>query len=510
MSLRVYNTLSGEKEVFQPVHPGKVGIYLCGPTVYRPSHIGHMVGPVIFDAIKRYLRYKGFEVVWVVNITDVDDKLIDAAAAAGRTVRETAEQYTAEYFDCLKRLGVESIDRFPKASEHMPEMIEMCQTLVQRGFAYAAEGNLYFDVAKDPDYGKLSHRKVEEQESGTRKLEGAGKRSPADFVLWKAAKPGEPTWDSPWGLGRPGWHIECSAMSAKYLGKTFDIHGGGMDLMFPHHENELAQSESANAQPMARFWMHNGLTRLDTKKMSRSVGNVVPARKLLDEHGPELLRYMLLSTHYRRPIEFTNEVLVAASKGLSSFHRLFERLARDGEDVVTDPNAGPDLEAVSGDLLKNGTETFARDVLSLKMKFLDMMDDDFNTAGAIGVLHEMATSINAFLDRVHDRAPAAEAGEITEPLPPLPPSGQLLRPAGAAARTLRNLAQLLGLFTASRPAAARGEQGLTPKLIELLIQLRTDARKTKNFALADDVRKGLENIGITLEDGPSGTIWRAD
>jgi len=242
MSLRVYNTLTKEKEIFNPVRPGKVGIYLCGPTVYKAPHIGHMVGPVVFDAIKRYLQYKGYEVTWIVNITDVEDKLIDAAEKQKTTVQALADKYTAEYHEALAGLGIENIDKFPKASEHMSEIIAMCKTLIDKGAAYAADGNVWFDVTKDPDYGKLSNRRVEDQESGLRALEGSGKRNPADFALWKAAKPGEPSWDSPWGKGRPGWHIECSAMSIKYLGETFDIHGGGMDLMFPHHENERAQA----------------------------------------------------------------------------------------------------------------------------------------------------------------------------------------------------------------------------------------------------------------------------
>src|SRR4051812_48672291 len=265
MSLRVYNTLTKQKELFEPVRPGKVGIYLCGPTVYKPPHIGHMVGPVIFDAIKRYLLYKGYEVTWVVNVTDVDDKLIDAAAKLNTNMADLASRHTQDYFEALQLLGVEGIDRFPKASEHMAEIINTTQRLIEKGVAYAADGNVWFDVARDPDYGKLSKRKVDEQESGTRELAGSGKRNPADFALWKAAKPGEPAWESPWGKGRPGWHIECSAMSMRYLGETFDIHGGGMDLMFPHHENELAQSESATGKPFVKYWMHNGLTRVRTK-----------------------------------------------------------------------------------------------------------------------------------------------------------------------------------------------------------------------------------------------------
>src|SRR3954469_17569441 len=321
MSLRVYNTLSKEKEIFAPVRPGKVGIYLCGPTVYKSPHIGHMVGPVIFDAIKRYLQYKGYEVTWVVNITDVDDKLIDAAKRQNTTMPELAEKHTREYFECLSTLGVGSIDKFPRASDHIAEIIEMCQMLVHNGTAYVAGGNVWFDVTKDADYGKLSHRKVEEQASGLRDLEGGGKRHPADFALWKAAKKGEPQWDSPWGPGRPGWHIECSAMSTKYLGNTFDMHGGGLDLLFRNHENVLAQSESATAEPFVRYWLHNGLTRLNTKKISGSDAvtpegakmlAAVAARKLIADHGAGLLRYLLLTTHYRRPIEFTPDVLASA------------------------------------------------------------------------------------------------------------------------------------------------------------------------------------------------------
>src|SRR5438094_10161885 len=261
MSLRVYNTLSKKKELFEPVRPGKVGIYLCGLTVYKSPHIGHMVGPIIFDSIKRYLVHKGFEVTWVVNITDVDDKLIAAAEKAKTPMHELAERYAKEYVETLALLGIEQIDKVPKATEHMGEIVALTEKLVANGNAYAVDGNVYFDVTKDPDYGKLSHRKVEEQES-TGRADAAGKKNPADFALWKSSKPSEPSWDSPWGKGRPGWHIECSAMSMKYLGPTFDMHGGGMDLMFPHHENELAQSECCTGQTFARFWMHNGLTKV--------------------------------------------------------------------------------------------------------------------------------------------------------------------------------------------------------------------------------------------------------
>jgi cysteinyl-tRNA synthetase len=502
MSLRVYNTLSRQKELFNTVRAGKVGMYLCGPTVYKSPHIGHMVGPIIFDAIKRYLQYKGYEVHWVVNITDVDDKLIEAAAKHKATVAELADKHTAEYLDCLNRFGVDSIDRFPKASEHMNEIIELCQTLIAGGFAYAAEGNVWFDVAKDGDYGKLSHRSVEEQASGSRALEGQGKRNPADFAVWKSAKPGEPAWQSPWGSGRPGWHIECSAMSMKYLGETFDIHGGGMDLLFPHHENELAQSESATGKPFVKYWLHNGLTRIKTKlasgewadeKMSGSLGNVVAVTQLLETWGPELLRYMLLSTHYRRPIEFTDEVLINSRKGLSVFLRLVERIERlTGKALAND---APDMRQRAAALLESEVGNFVRAVLADEMRFIEMMDDDFNTAGAIAVLHEMAGSTNSFLEQ--NRAESNRDDDV-------------LNAASAAAQTIRRLGQILGLFRADLAQPRPKEPGTVDQLMMLLIRLRNDARGSKNFALADAVRDGLKQIGITLEDRPEGTIWRKD
>lgn len=502
MSLRVYDTLTREKQLFVPVRPGKVGMYLCGPTVYKPPHIGHMVGPVVFDAIKRYLKFKGYDVQWVVNITDVEDKLIEAAAAQNTTVQELAAKYTAEYLDCLQRFGIESIDRFPKASDHIGDIIELCQKLIAGGFAYAVEGNVWFDVAKDSDYGKLSNRKVEEQASGTRTLEGQGKRNPADFAMWKSAKPGEPAWDSPWGKGRPGWHIECSAMSMKYLGETFDIHGGGMDLMFPHHENELAQSESATGKPFAKYWLHNGLTRIKTKlaggeyaneKMSGSLGNVVSARELLDTWGAELLRYMLLATHYRRPIEFTDEVLNNARKGLAVFVRLADRIERLMGKPLSDTS--PDMDQIAARLMESEVGSFVKQAIGDKMRFLEMMDDDFNTAGAIAVLHEMAGSVNSFLEQ--NRAESSRQADV-------------LQAAAAAAQTLRRLGQVLGLFRAELPGLRAKEPGTVDQLMNLIIQLRNEARKTKQFALADAVRDGLKNIGISLEDRPDGTGWRRE
>lgn len=502
MSLRVYNTLSRTKEPLEPVNPGEIRMYLCGPTVYKPPHIGHMVGPVIFDAIKRYLQFRGFKVTWVVNITDVDDKLIDAAEEQKSSVSALAEKYTAEYRECLAAFGVDTIDRFPKASEHMAEIIALTQSLIDQDYAYAAEGNVWFDVAKDADYGKLSHRRPEEQESGTRTLEGAGKRSPADFALWKAAKPGEPMWDSPWGKGRPGWHIECSAMSMKYLGPTFDLHGGGMDLMFPHHENELAQSESATGKPFAKYWLHNGLTRVNTKKISGSDAKTdegkallagLAAKKLLADYGPELLRYMLLTTHYRSPIDFSEDVLASSRKGMATFNRLFERVERlSGNSLPAPPPKTEDAAKELGPTFAS----LAQELATQQARFIDLMDDDFNTAGAIATLHELAGAINGFLEQQKvetSKDPKAIAAAVV------------------ATQTLRSHGGLLGLFRGVGGAKPQSQDAaFVDGLMQLFIQLRADARKTRNFALADGVRNGLAKLGVTLEDRADGTIWRKE
>src|SRR5437879_2305194 len=328
MDLRVYNTLTRQKEEFKTVQPGKVGMYVCGPTVYKPSHVGHMVGPVIFDTVKRYLTYQGYQVTFVVNITDIDDKIINEAAKQKRDWKELAESVTADYLTNLKRLGVTGIDHFPRATDYVGEIQRLIQGLIDKGFAYPAGGDVYFDVTKDEDYGKLCNRDPEQLEAGARIEVSDKKRSPGDFALWKGAKPGEPAWDSPWGKGRPGWHIECSAMSMKLLGKTLDIHGGGLDLQFPHHENELAQSESFNGVPFVRYWMHHGLMKTGTGKMSKSQGNEVVVSELLKRHHPETLRFFLLTTHYRRPTDYSEERLEEIRRSLEGFYRFFERYER--------------------------------------------------------------------------------------------------------------------------------------------------------------------------------------
>lgn len=514
-SLRVYNTLSKQKEPFDPLTPGKVGIYLCGPTVYKEAHIGHMVGPVIFDAIKRYLVYCGYDVTWVVNITDVDDKLINEAHRRKLTMQQIAEENIADYVSNLQSLGVDQIDVMPKATEHIDDIVEFISRLIEKDFAYAADGDVFFDVARDPEYGKLSNRAADEQQG-----EGGGaaakKRSASDFALWKSAKPNEPSWDSPWGKGRPGWHIECSAMSHKILGETFDIHGGGLDLVFPHHENEVAQSECCHGKPMVKYWMHNGLMRAaaagklggrteretqtgeiasdaattDTK-ISRSQGAGGLA-DLIQRHGGERIRFFLLRTHYRSTIVFNDEGIEEAGTGLETFHRFFERYARlTGDDFYglapTSRRSDGDFDADNDPLLV--------DVHTHRANFLAKMDDDFNSGAAVSELFELVRLLNRFVDSEK----LEEAGQNPKSLASL----------GRGVQTLRELSALLGLFLQA-PATAGGDDALTGKLMELMIELRAEARAKKDFATSDRIRDGLQELGITIEDRKDGTGWRIE
>jgi cysteinyl-tRNA synthetase len=500
MALRVYNTLTRQKEEFKPLQPGKVGMYVCGPTVYKPSHIGHMVGPVIFDTVKRYLEYVGYDVTWVVNITDVDDKLIVRAKELGTTVKELAEKMTADYLECLKKLNVTGIDRMPKATEHIPEMIGIIQGLIDKGFAYPAGGDVYFDISKDHDYGKLCNRDPAQLEAGARIEVSDKKRNPGDFALWKGSKPGEPDWPSPWGPGRPGWHIECSAMSMKYLGQTFDIHGGGLDLQFPHHENELAQSESYADQTFARYWMHNGLLTMGKAKMAGSVGNVVNIADLLQKHSAETVRFLILSTHYRSPIEYGEERLAEVKRSLESFYRFFERYQRiTGNSffqIEVPPTFKAELKKAIEQLVDPQLDTTglgAEVPTRLARNFFDAMNDDFNTAAAIAVLYGFVATLNQIAEthklEEHDRDPNA------------------VEYFHSFAIHLRALSQVLGLFDA--PVGKRGDNdAVLNGLMQLLIDLRADARKAKNFALGDQIRKRLGELGITLEDRAGGTGWR--
>lgn len=508
MTIRVYNTLTRNKEEFVPVAPGKVGIYLCGPTVYDKAHIGHMVGPVIFDTIKRYLAYSGYQVTWVVNITDVDDKLIKTGRERGLSMAEVARENTDDYLKNLAGLGVDQIDQMPTVTENIGEIIRFIQTLIDRGFAYAADGDVFFDVAKDPGYGKLGNRSADAQQ-GEGGEAAAKKRSPSDFALWKSAKPDEPSWDSPWGQGRPGWHIECSAMSRRLLGETFDIHGGGLDLIFPHHENEIAQSECCHDKPMAKYWMHNGLLRAasagkvggraereaadataDTK-MSRSKG----AGGLADQiarFGGETIRFFLLRTHYRSTVEYSEQGLAETKTGLDSFTRFFERCQRvTGHSFyeLAAASRRADGELASAD------DPMLAEVAQRRGAFLAKMDDDFNTGGAISELFELLRALNKYADQQQlddAEARAADALGVFE--------------QGVA--TLRELTAVLGLFRTAPTSAAGGDVALVNRLMGLLVELRADARKRKDFAAADRIRQVLGELGITLEDRKEGTVWR--
>jgi cysteinyl-tRNA synthetase len=519
MNLRVYDTLSRQKKDFTPVRPGRVGMYVCGPTVYKPSHVGHMVGPVIFDTVKRFLTYLGYQVTLVVNITDVDDKLIVEAARQKTTVGELAERVTADYCRNLERLGVTGVDHMPRATHHIGDILDIIRGLIDKGFAYPAAGDVYFDVIRDPDYGKLCNRDPEQLEAGARIEVSDKKRNPGDFALWKAAKPGEPSWPSPWGPGRPGWHIECSAMSMKLLGRTLDIHGGGLDLQFPHHENELAQSESYTGETFTRYWMHNGLMRIRSQsrkikdqadggpeagqleKMSKSLGNEIVVNAVLERHHPETLRFLLLNTHYRSPIEYSEDRLLEMRRSLDNFYRFFERYQRVAGESFYGLTA-PDRYGPLEEMVTPGE--FCNEVARLRATFLEAMADDFNTGGAIGVLNELLTALNRFADarQLEGSAPAAEA----------------LREFGFGAVVLRELSQLLGLFREPPAAAAANDQlvaGLVGLLIDLRAQLRVEGRKAgtpeerkKIYELADSVRTRMGRLGIHLEDRPGGTGWR--
>jgi cysteinyl-tRNA synthetase len=487
---RIYNTLTQTKEPFQPVQAGRVGIYVCGPTVYSQSHVGHMVGPVIFDTVKRYLTYCGFKVTWVVNITDVDDKMIAQAHKEGTSVKELAERITADYRACLQRLGVDSIDHMPRATEHIPGIIAMAQRLIDKGFAYPSGGDVYFDVTKDPEYGKLSHRDPEELQAGARIEPSPLKRHPGDFALWKASKPGEPSWPSPWGPGRPGWHIECSVMSTTLLGETFDIHGGGLDLVFPHHENEIAQSESATGKTFAKYWMHTGLLTKEGRKISKSdPDTIVLMSDLLAKYDADTLRALYLGSHYRRPIDYGPTRLDEIARGLQAFYHFFERFERiTGESYYT-------LHAPTTQAEHNAqrfeTSPAVQEHYNL---FLEFMDDDFNTGGALGELYGLVRTLNRFADDAGldgpDRAPEA------------------LTQFRAGVVVLKELAQIFGLFRkVPKPSRPEGDQ-LTGPLLDLLVEVRARVRREKNYALADEIRNRLAKLGVTLEDRPDGTHWR--
>ena len=479
--IRLTNSLSGRLEPLTTATPGRVSMYVCGVTVYDHCHLGHAMSAVCFDAIRRYLEYRGYLVDYICNFTDVDDKIIRRAEAEKSGWLEVAERYIASYLDDMDRLNVKRATLYPRATAHIPEMLALIQRLVDNGTAYPVDGDVYYDVSKFAGYGKLSGRKVEELLAGARVEADARLRHPADFALWKSSKPGEPSWDSPWGPGRPGWHIECSAMSTRYLGDTFDIHGGGLDLVFPHHENEIAQAEAATGKPFATHWMHNGILNLGGAKMSKSIGNVLGLKLLFEKHPADALRHYILGSHYRSPQNYEEGALDKAQRAHAHFDNVFERLDRSLA-------AGP---AASG--IDPG-EAMSAAVVRATAKFHDCMSEDFNTAGALGALFELAGDLNSALQEVETKGLAENA-------------------AAPAARARAALAELLGVlgFRTGQPrqrAETQGASELTGKLVQLLVDLRLEARKSKNFTLADGIRQKLSELGVELKDTAGGTTFK--
>lgn len=483
MALRIYNTLTGGKEEFVPREPGKVGMYVCGVTVYDHCHIGHARANVVFDVIYRHLKRSGYDVTYVRNYTDIDDKIINRANKEGVDYSVISERFIKEFDIDMARLGLELPTYQPKATEHMAEIIAIVQRLIDKGFAYEAGGDVYFAVEKYDNYLKLSGRNLEEMQAGARIEVDERKRHPMDFALWKGSKPGEPFWESPWGLGRPGWHIECSAMSMKYLGETFDIHGGGKDLVFPHHENEIAQSEAANGKPFVKYWVHNGFVNINSEKMSKSLGNFFTIKEVLDKYDSEVLRFFLVSAHYRSPLDFSDKNLDEAEAGIE---RIYGALAAIGETLAGQMLADGDAD---GEL--------AEKVAGFMTRFTDAMDDDFNTAQAIGHLFDLVRTVNRVAADVSRRNSA---------------NAELFR---RVLDIFQDISKELGIFNSEPIAFAErlkarkvAESAVSPEEIERLIVERTEARKAKDFKRSDEIRDNLLAKGIMLLDSPQGTSWK--
>jgi len=484
MTIRLYNTASRKKEEFKPINPGRVGIYVCGVTVYDLCHIGHARSVIVFDVLVRYLRARGYEVTYVRNFTDVDDKIIERANNLGKEPAALAREFIDAFHEDMDRLLVLRADREPKATEHIPDMIEMIKTLMEKGFAYVQDNDVFFSVEKFESYGRLSGRRLEDMKAGTRIAVDERKRHPMDFALWKGAKPGEPQWESPWGPGRPGWHLECSVMSNSFLGATFDIHGGGKDLLFPHHENERAQSMAANGLEFARYWIHNGFVTVESEKMSKSLGNFVTIREALKEYPAEVIRLFLLSKHYRSPLDFTRKDVLDLQSGLVRIYRTIQRL-----ETLLGPYRGKEADQESGPLsLEHGGELLTR--------FVETMDDDLNTAGALGLIFEKVKEMNRRMDTLGEN-----------------PDQSMLEGLKLERRDLFNAACVLGILGENPEdffTKITGPSEVDPREIEEMIGERTHARAQKDWARADAIRDRLKEMGVVLEDGPQGTTWRSD
>lgn len=463
--MKIFNTLTRKKEEFKPIEEGKVKIYACGPTVYNFIHIGNARPLCVFDVLRRFLEYIGYEVRFVQNFTDIDDKIIKRANEEGLTYKEVSEKYIEEFWKDVKGMNVREATVHPKATENIDEIIDIVSTLIDKGYAYAVDGDVYFSPSKFKEYGKLSHQPLEDLEAGARIMVGEVKKEPMDFALWKSAKPGEPYWDSPWGHGRPGWHIECSAMVRRYLGKTIDIHCGGQDLIFPHHENEIAQSECCNGVPFAHYWMHNGYINVDNVKMSKSLGNFFTVRDVAEKYGYEPIRFLMISSQYRSPINYSTDIIEQCKASLA---RLYN--CRDGLDFALE-KAGDG--AVSDELLAMFDKR--------RRQFIDAMSDDLNTADAIAALFELVRDINSNVIAAN-----ANKGSVEE-----------------AIKVFDELADVLGLVYDRKKESIDDE-------IEALIEQRTQARKDRNWAEADRIRDELKAKGIVLEDTAQGVKWHRE
>lgn len=482
MALMIYNSLTKRKEEFKPLVEGQVKMYNCGPTVYDYFHIGNARNFITAETVCRYLEYKGYKVTFIQNVTDVEDKIINKARELGVKPSDVAEKFTEAYFEDLKKLRTRTPDVSPKATEHIDDIIQFVQKLVEKGIAYTIDGDVYFEVSKFKDYGKLSGQKIEDTEAGAseRVAIDERKRHPADFNLWKASKPNEIGWKSPWGMGRPGWHIECSVMSSKYLGETFDIHLGGNDLMFPHHENEIAQSEALTGKLLARYWIHNGMLQLTGAKMSKSLGNIKTIREIMEEYDSDAVRFYLLSAHYRGPLELSDNSLDEAKKAVQRIRNCVDSIERLGIKEETSAIAFDGIEKEMNDI-----------IVSTYKKFEESMDDDFNTSGAIGAIFELITAVNKFIAQNEN---LSEQGKIV---------------LGRARSAIIKLCQVLGLELIKENLPSE-DKTLLEGLINLLIQIRQNARQKKDWETGDMVRDGLAKLKIKLEDTRDGTIWKME
>lgn len=475
--MRLYDTLSGELRPLQTREPGVVHVYTCGPTVYNYTHVGHLRPALVADVLTRHLRAKGYRVQWISNFTDVDDKIITRAKEEGVMPHEVAQRYIDDYLLNMAALGVDGVERYARVTEHIPDIVKAIEGLMARGHAYAVDGDVYFAVESKPDYGKLAKRTLGEMQAGARVAVDLRKHHPMDFALWKASKPGEPSWPSPWGPGRPGWHIECSAMSLKYLGVDFDVHGGGGDLIFPHHENELAQSEALTGQPFVRFWLHNAMVEVDRQKMSKSKGNFLPLRDLVARYQPGALRLFVLSTHYRKPLQYSAAALQEAERAYRRLRTAQGSWARiiEAANAVTERGRNPE----------GGPDTLGAIALRLETAFTAALDDDLNTAGALGYIFDLVRAGNVA---------ASHGGE-----------GLSL-----ALEVLERLGSRLGLWIGTGEAAGKpsASEDRFAAVVTMLVNLRTEARAHRDWPMADQIRLGLAEMGVLLEDGPDGTSWR--